>query len=113
MKLVTPHPLRKSNPVGPRFSFKAKIWLYEGKAAWYFASLPKGMSAKIKAIFGGMKRGWGSLPVLVTLGKTQWRTSIFPDSKRGAYLLPLKAEVRRQEKAKVNDTRFFQIELQL
>ena len=98
---------------GPRISFKAKIWLYEGKATWHFVTLPKGESAKLKKVFGGMKRGWGSLPVTATLGKTQWRTSIFPDSKRGAYLLPLKTEVRRSEKAAAGDSRVFQIELRL
>jgi hypothetical protein len=44
-----------------------------------------------------MKRGWGSLPVEVTVGKTTWRTSIFPDKKAGAYLFPLKASVRKKE----------------
>lgn len=47
--------------------------------------------------FSDLKRGWGSLQVKVTVGKTSWDTSIFPDSKRGAYLLPIKSEVRKKE----------------
>ena len=30
-------------------------------------------------------------------GGTRWKTAIFLDTKRGTYLLPIKAEVRRRE----------------
>jgi hypothetical protein len=76
---------------------KSKVWVYPGMAAWRFLTLPKKESGKIKKLFGGLARGWGSLPVLATIGKTAWKTSIFPDKKAGAYLLPLKAEVRKKE----------------
>jgi hypothetical protein len=33
----------------------------------------------------------------VTVGSTRWSTSIFPDSKRGTYVLPLKKAVRVAE----------------
>ncbi len=81
-----------------KYRIKAKVWIYPGDAAWYFVSIPKKESAHIKADFDAQKRGWGSLPVMVTLGKTSWKTSIFPDKKSGTYLLPLKAEVRKKEK---------------
>ncbi len=38
------------------------------------------------------------------IGKTNWRTSIFPDSKSGTYLLPVKATVRRVEGIDDGDT---------
>lgn len=44
-----------------------------------------------------MSGGWGSLPVTAVIGKTSWKTSIFPDKKIGAYLLPLKSEIRKKE----------------
>jgi hypothetical protein len=47
----------------------------------------------------------------VTIGQTVWKTSIFPDSKSGSYLLPLKAEVRKKEKIGVGDTLTFSIEI--
>ncbi len=79
----------------PTFQFHSKVWLYSGKAAWHFVTLPKGLSADLKKQFGGLERGWGSIRVLVKIGKTQWKTSVFPDKKAGAYLLPLKAEARK------------------
>ena len=35
--------------------------------------------------------------VKVSIGRTKWATSIFPDRKRGTYLLPVKKEVRKAE----------------
>lgn len=79
------------------FTFKAKVWVYAGQAAWHFVSVPKKESTRIKALFGGLQRGFGSFPVTVAIGKTSWRTSIFPDSKTGTYLLPVKSDVRKKE----------------
>lgn len=80
-----------------QFKMRARVWLYPGMASWHFVTLPKKQSEVIKETFGEMSRGWGSLPVVVTIGKTSWKTSIFPDKKVGAYLLPLKADVRKKE----------------
>ena len=79
------------------YTIKSKVWLYPGMAGWHFASMPKKESQEIKARFGKMAKGWGSLPVTVTVGKTSWKTSIFPDRKSDTYLLPLKSEVRKKE----------------
>lgn len=79
------------------FTCRAKVWVYPGQAGWHFVSVPKKESSRIKALFGGLQRGFGSFPVTVTIGKTTWRTSIFPDVKTGTYLLPVKAEVRKKE----------------
>ncbi len=32
-----------------------------------------------------------------TIGESRWQTSIFPDTKRNAYLLPIKADIRKAE----------------
>ncbi len=85
------------------FNFQAKVWLYSGKSAWHFISLPKALSAKIKKLFLGLERGWGSLPVRVKIGESEWQTSIFPDKKTKSYLLPLKAGIRKTENIKVAD----------
>lgn len=71
--------------------------------AWHFVTVPKKESADIKARVP-LRRGWGAVPVEVTIGATTWHTSIFPDSKVGAYILPLKASVRKKERASKGDT---------
>jgi hypothetical protein len=80
--------------VGPEVQFQATLWVYPGPAAWVFVTLPTDLSAEIKGL-SQQRRGFGSLRVDVTVGDLQWRTSIFPDSKAGAYLLPVKAAVRQ------------------
>ena len=51
----------------------------------------------------GIRVGFGSVRVAVTVGTTSWRTSIFPDSKTRTYLLPVKKEVRDAEKLETVD----------
>ena len=80
-----------------KIRLKEKVWLYPGAAAWYFVSVPKSKSATLKKAFLGLTAGFGSLPVTATIGQTTWKTSIFPESKSGCYMLPLKASVRKKE----------------
>ena len=80
-----------------RYELEADVWLYAAeKGSWCFVTLPPEVSDGIRAL-RGPRVGWGSLRVAATIGGTTWRTSIFPDSKSGGFLLPLKAEVRRRE----------------
>lgn len=80
-----------------QYKFNSSVWLYPGMAGWHFVTVPKDISEDIKRNFGDQKRGWGSLPIIATIGKTSWKTSIFPDKESGGYLLPLKADVRKKE----------------
>lgn len=93
------------------YALKSKILVYPGMGAWRFLVLPKKESTEIKMNFGMHAKGWGSLPVAVTVGKTTWDTSIFPDKKSGTYLLPLKAKVRKVEDIYDDDTVAFEIRL--
>lgn len=80
------------------YKVKGKVWLWPGDmAAWHFVHVDKKTSGKIRAAQKGPRRGFGAVKVRVTIGKTSWQTSIFPDKKSGCYLLPLKAAVRRAE----------------
>lgn len=95
----------------PLYRIAAKVWLHQGKAAWYFVTLPRSQSEAIRWLYCGAKREWGSLPVTVTIRETRWTTSIFPARKAGAYLLPLKAEIRKKENIRAGDTLRFVIEV--
>jgi len=79
------------------YAMHSKVVPYPGMAAWRFLTLPKTHGQEIKKTFGVHARGWGSLPVSVTLGSSTWNTSIFPDKKSGSYVLPLKAKIRKAE----------------
>lgn len=78
------------------FTFAAKVWLYPGKAAWHFVTLPPELAHEINYYFSHAKRGWGSLPVEVSCGEVTWETSIFPDKHSASYLLPLKSAARQK-----------------
>ena len=94
------------------YHLKARVWLYPGEtASWHFITLPQKESADIKAKYGAQRRGWGSLPVTVTIGKTSWKTSIFPDKKSGGYVLPLKADVRKKEDISQGDMIHFSLHI--
>jgi hypothetical protein len=85
------------------YECKGKLWRYPGaKASWYFITLPVKLSREIKAVDAGPHRGgFGSLRVQATIGGTAWATSIFPSESANAYLLPVKAQVRKAENLRV------------
>lgn len=92
------------------FRFKSKVWLYPGMSGWHFVGVPKKESDVIKK--GILKKaGFGSVPVIVTVGKTKWETSIFPDKRTDTYLLPLKIEVRKREAIVVGEEVSLSIEI--
>lgn len=95
------------------YQMRARVWLYPGMAGWHFVTLPKKQSAEIRSQFGMVRRGWGSLPIVAMIGSTSWKTSIFPDKKSGAYLLPLKADVRAKEGIEVGRLIRFEVQIRV
>lgn len=78
------------------FIFDAVVWIYEGQGPWHFVTIPQDISDEIRNGFGNLKRRWGSIPVEAKINKTEWKTSIFPEKKENAYILPIKKEIRIQ-----------------
>src|SRR5262245_31898408 len=78
-------------------TFSAAIWIYPGKGGWHFVTLPQSIAARVRFLASPGGRGWSSQPVSATVGNTRWRTSIFPDTTSGSFLLPLKSDVRKRE----------------
>ena len=79
-------------------SFTAPLWLWSGEGGgWHFLTVPEEPSAgiRVEATAAGPRRGFGSVRVDARIGEVAWRTSVFPQ-KDGTYLLPVKADVRRQ-----------------
>lgn len=69
-----------------------------------------GESEEIRDLAGGLRRGFGSLRVRVTIGSSTWTTSIFPDSG-GKYVLPVKKPVRQAQGLDVGDVASVTVEL--
>jgi Domain of unknown function (DUF1905) len=80
-----------------KYSFRAKVWKYKGKAGWYFVTLPPQLSRKIRKNHGVSEEGWGRLKAVAKIGNSKWSTSIWFDRRANSYLLPLKASVRKKE----------------
>ena len=94
-------------------TFAAELWTWAARRhdSWTFVSLPGEESEVIRELTAGQVRGFGSVRVRVTVGGSVWPTSIFPDSKRGVYALPIKAAVRRAEHLEPGDTLVVAVEL--
>ena len=92
------------------YKLTAKLWIYPGETAnWHFLTIPKEVSTEIRALHAKNARGFGSLPVEVAIGKTIWNTSVFPDTRSGTYVLPIKAAVRKKEDIYADESVTFSI----
>jgi hypothetical protein len=81
--------------------FNGKIWFWKGPSPFYFVTVPAKQSDDLKAISGFVTYGWGMIPVTAQIGKTVWKTSLYP--KEGLYIVPLKDKVRRAEQLEEGD----------
>lgn len=93
------------------FEFNGEIWFWRGPAPWYFVTVPEEQSGDLRAISGLVTYGWGVIPVHVRIGKTEWKTSLFP--KDGSYIVPVKASVRKAENLEEGDNVTVRLEVRL
>jgi Domain of unknown function (DUF1905) len=93
--------------------FDAELWIWDARRAdsWTFVSLPAEASEEVREVAGGPRRGFGALRVRVAVGGSRWTTSIFPDSERGCYVLPIKRAVRKAEGLDTGDVATVTVEL--
>lgn len=81
------------------------------RATWYVVTLNVKTGTAIYNEHRKRHGGFGSLPVVVTLGKTVWETSIFRDNSAKSYILFIKGSVRKQELLSVGDRLTFSLQL--
>jgi hypothetical protein len=94
---------------GATYTFTAELWEWEGKAAWHFFSVSEEVTDEIDERHGANAAGFGSIKVEATVGATSWTTSIFPDTKRGCFILPVKRSVRTAESLEDGSTAAVQL----
>jgi hypothetical protein len=99
--------------VGPTFTFTSKLWNPETMHAYVFVSVPVEHSEVIRELTEGLRRGFGSQRVRVSINDSEWATSIFPESATGRFLLPVKKAIREAQDIDVGDTATVTIELVL
>jgi hypothetical protein len=82
-----------------KIKFQGSMIEWRGPSPFYFVPIPEGSSKKIKAMAAQLTYGWGVIPVLGKIGKTDFSTALIP--KDGLYYLPIKNAVRFAENLEV------------
>ncbi|MCL1869732.1 MAG: DUF1905 domain-containing protein [Promicromonosporaceae bacterium] len=80
-----------------RLTFSARLWQWQARTdSWWFVTVPPELSDEL-AELPLPPRGFGSIKVRVTVGRTRWETSVFPSDEQQGYVLPVKKAVRKAE----------------
>ena len=89
-----------------KYEFIAKPFLYQANdscgCGWHFVSFPKDLAKEIRANHKWQEEGWGRMKATVKIGGSEWKTSIWFDTKQDTYLLPVKAEIRKKEEIEID-----------
>ncbi|MFY1636386.1 DUF1905 domain-containing protein [Solwaraspora sp. WMMB335] len=81
--------------------FEGVVWEWRGPSPYHFVTIPDEPADVVRELASAVTYGWGMVPVEVRLGRSRWRTSLFP--KDGGYALPLRDSVRKKEKIGIDD----------
>ena len=82
-----------------KIKFQGTMIEWRGPSPFYFVPVPEAQSKKIKAIAAQLTYGWGVIPVIGKIGKTDFSTALIP--REGVYFLPIKNAVRFAEELEV------------
>ncbi|HEY9357899.1 MAG TPA: DUF1905 domain-containing protein [Arthrobacter sp.] len=94
------------------YSFRAELWLYPGEAGWHFLTLPADVADDLREEAAVFRKGFGSIKVTAEISGHTWQTSVFPDSRSGSYLLPVKKAVRTAARISAGDDVAVRLEIQ-
>lgn len=84
--------------------FAAEVYRWEvRRELWCFVAMPLELSDALREL-PAPRRGFGSIPVQVTIEHVTWRTSVFPESSDGRYVLVIKKAVRDRLGITLGDT---------
>ncbi|WP_298417364.1 DUF1905 domain-containing protein [uncultured Kordia sp.] len=86
-----------------KYEFSSKLWKDSSSGGWVFITLPKNMSKEIRENLQWQEEGWGRMKASAIIKEVQWDTAIWFDTKTNTYLLPVKAEIRKKAKLKLDD----------
>lgn len=96
-------------------TFTAEVWRWDARKSdgWTFVTVPPEESEAIEdaADALGPRTRFGSVKVRVRVGSTVWQTSVFPDSKSGCFVLPVKRAVRQATGLEAGDEAIVTLEV--
>lgn len=78
------------------------MWKHDSPGGWHFVSVPKHISSEIREHLQWQEEGWGRMKALAKIGKHEWKTAIWFDTNSEAYLLPVKADIRKKLDLEIN-----------
>lgn len=84
--------------MAPTHAFGSRLFAWDAQqsSSWFFLALPPDVSDELRQE-AGEPRGFGSVRVEVTVGRSTWATSVFPSAELGVFVLPVKKAVRTAE----------------
>ena len=88
-------------PGGMDLECTGELWHWRGPSPYYFVTVPEPASRHLYEVSTVVTYGWGMIPVTVQIGKTRWKTSLWP--KDGSYVVPLKTAIRAAEGLALGD----------
>ena len=88
----------KAMPMKYEFIGEFRKYKEEDTCGWNFLFVPGDLAKEIRAIHKHQEEGWGRMKVTAKIGSSEWKTSVWFDTKNDTYLLPIKAEIRKKEK---------------
>ncbi|MDN5724791.1 MAG: DUF1905 domain-containing protein [Propionibacteriales bacterium] len=83
------------------FSFTGEVWHWRGPAPYHYVTVPEDVSTVLLDVSKAITYGWGMIPAMITIGDTEWKTSVFP--KDGGHVIPVKTAVRQAEGVELGD----------
>ena len=94
-------PAKRSTLAAVVLEFSGEIIHWRGPSPFHFVTVPEEQSAAIEAVSSSVTYGWGAIPVQARIGRTDFRTSLFPRGE--LYLVPVKNAVRTAEGLELGD----------
>ena len=79
--------MSRTAPRASSSTFTARLFRYKGKAAWYFAEIPKRHAPK-------PTHPWGRTPVVATVDGQTWTTSVWRAKDGDGSLLAVPKKIR-------------------
>ena len=87
--------------------FAGELYYWRGPSPYHFIAVPEDVCVGLRAVSGVVSYGWGMIPVWVRIGRTEFKTSLFP--KDGRYVVPIKDLVRKAEGLAEGDAQMLEL----